>query len=546
MATYLHPGVYVQELPGPQLITAAATSNTAFVGITETGPYNQAVLITSWNQYVAIFGGMMWGAQLPFAVYSFFVQGGAVCYVVRAGPNPPNAESPAGYLDGALQINAACPGSWGDSLAVTVTNYPVPTDPNDTSVKPVFAINVLYKMPDAGTDPSFYDQLVAFYASANKLAVQTINGESYYQVESFPGYSAADMQKATATSLSNIESKINATSIFIRVAVTTTGATRPENQLQPVALSGGTGDPTSTPLQLTTALAALDIINDISLLVAPESVSIPDLGLQREVVQQSVTYCENRPHLDLFYIADPPFGLSVQDIEAFKTGAASPDGSVPEGSALHSSYGALYYPWITFLNPSSNMNVPIPPSGAMAGTYAATDTAIGPWQVAAGITYGVLNIATGVTQILTDSDQDTLNPNGINAIRPFVNYGICAYGGRTMSTDPSLIYISVRRLLIEIEVSLYSGLQWVVFEPNTQKLWGTVTRDVSDFLTTMWQAGALFGASAAQAFAVQCDAGNNPPDLQAQGQLYVDIKVCPVFPAEFVIIRIQQATLGSS
>ena len=128
---------------------------------------------------------------------------------------------------------------------------------------------------------------------------------------------------------------------------------------------------------------------------SPESVSIPDLGVQREVVQQAVTYCEARPHLDLFYIADPPFGLSVQDIEAFKTGAASSDGTVPEGSALHSSYGALYYPWITFLNPSSNMNVPIPPSGAMAGTYAATDTAIGPWQVAAGITYGVLNIATG-------------------------------------------------------------------------------------------------------------------------------------------------------
>ena len=88
---------------------------------------------------------------------------------------------------------------------------------------------------------------------------------------------------------------------------------RPSNQLQPAALSGGAGDPASTPLQLGTALSALDIINDISLLVAPESVSIPDLGVQREVVQQAVTYCEARPHLDLFYIADPPFGLSVQD-----------------------------------------------------------------------------------------------------------------------------------------------------------------------------------------------------------------------------------------
>ena len=58
----------------------------------------------------------------------------------------------------------------------------------------------------------------------------------------------------------------------------------------------------------------------------------------------------------------------------------------------------------------------------------------------------------------------------------------------------------MRRLLIEIEVSLYNSLQWVVLEPNTQKLWGTVTRHVVAFLTTMWSAGALFGATASQAF----------------------------------------------
>ena len=74
-------------------------------------------------------------------------------------------------------------------------------------------------------------------AAANKLAVQSINGESYYQVESFPGYSAADMQKTSVSAVSNIESKINSTSIFIRVFVNATGATRPSNQLQPAALS---------------------------------------------------------------------------------------------------------------------------------------------------------------------------------------------------------------------------------------------------------------------------------------------------------------------
>ena len=547
MTTYLHPGVYVQELPGPQLITAASTSNTAFVGITESGPYNQPTLITSWNQYVATFGGLMWGCQTPFAVYAFFAQGGAICYVTRASPNPPSAELAATYTDDSLTISAAAPGAWGNSINISVTNYPA-TASNAGTVTPIFAINVLYAMPAPSTALSVYDQLVASYAASNGLAAQTSGGLTYYQVESFPGFSVSDLQKdPTNPSLPcNLETRINSASLFIRVAVSGASATRPSNVSPAVPLSGGAGDPVSTPLDMSSALTSLDVVSDISLLVTPETATIPDLGLQREAVQQSVTYCEGRSLLDLFYIADSPYGIGVQNMESFKTGAASPDGAVPAGNALHSSYGAIYYPWISILNPATSMNVPVPPSGTMAGTYAATDELVGPWQVAAGITYGALGIATGVSSIVTDADQDVLNPQGINAIRPFVSYGICAYGGRTLSTDPSLIYVSVRRLLIEIEVSLYSGLQWVVFEPNTQKLWGTVTRDVTEFLTEMWQAGALFGASAAQAFQVQCNADNNPPDLQAQGQLIVDIKVRPVFPAEFVIIRIQQSTLGAN
>lgn len=543
MATFLHPGVYIQELPGPQLITAAATSNSAFIGIAESGPYNQPTLITSWNQYVATFGGFLWGAQMPFAVYAFFVQGGAVCYVTRAATDPVDAMQPATFVDGTLTISAAAPGAWGDSVAVTITNFPQPTSPIDTSTKAVFAINVLYKMPSSGT-PSFYDQLVELYAASNQLNPLIIDGETYYQVETFPGYTANDLQKTDLSQLSNLEVRVNAASLFIRVEVTATGATRPANQATPEMLGGGGGDPVSTPLQYATALSALDVIDDISLLVVPETVSLPDLNQQQNVVQQIVTYVESRPHSNLFFIVDPPLGLGVQDIVAWKTGGS--DAAVTAGVALHSSYGALYYPWLFFLNPSSSMNVPVPPSGTMAGTYAATDTAVGPWQVAAGITYGALNIATGVTQKLTSSDQDVLNPEGVNAIRSLVGYGICAYGGRTLTTDPSLVYVSVRRLIIEIAVSLYNGLQWVVFEPNTQKLWGTVSRDVNNFLTTMWQAGALFGATPGDAFQVQCDAGNNPPDLQAQGQLYVDIKIRPAYPAEFVIVRIQQATLGTS
>jgi len=93
-----------------------------------------------------------------------------------------------------------------------------------------------------------------------------------------------------------------------------------------------------------------------------------------------------------------------------------------------------------------------------------------------------------------------------------------------------------------VEQSLKNSLQWVVFEPNDQALWAAVSRDIAAFLTTLWSQGALFGATAQEAFFVTCDASNNPLETRELGQLFIDIGLAPVYPAEFVVIRITQKT----
>jgi hypothetical protein len=80
----------------------------------------------------------------------------------------------------------------------------------------------------------------------------------------------------------------------------------------------------------------------------------------------------------------------------------------------------------------------------------------------------------------------------------------------------------------------------VVFEPNDQRLWARVRRDTKAFLTTIWSGGALFGLSADEAFYVKCDEELNPPEIRDLGQLIIEIGICPVKPAEFVIFRISQ------
>jgi Bacteriophage tail sheath protein len=85
-----------------------------------------------------------------------------------------------------------------------------------------------------------------------------------------------------------------------------------------------------------------------------------------------------------------------------------------------------------------------------------------------------------------------------------------------------------------------------VFEPNDENLWARVTRSVSDFLTSVWQSGALMGTSAEEAFFVTCDRTTMTQDDIDNGRLILVVGVAPTMPAEFVVIQIGQWQGGSS
>ena len=153
---------------------------------------------------------------------------------------------------------------------------------------------------------------------------------------------------------------------------------------------------------------------------------------------------------------------------------------------------------------------------------------------------GILGFQTA----LTKGEQDILNPIHVNCFRDFrtANRGLRLWGARTLSSDPEWKYVNVRRLFLFIEKSIENGMQFAVFEPNTEALWGTVKRSISNFLVTVWRAGGLEGVTQEEAFFV--DVGLNTmtqADID-NGRLIVNVGVAPVKPAEFVIIRISQKT----
>jgi phage tail sheath protein FI len=265
-----------------------------------------------------------------------------------------------------------------------------------------------------------------------------------------------------------------------------------------------------------TGLKCFEEVDEIAIVSAPGQTS-------PSVQDALLSHCESRK--DRFAILDSPETI---------TGGVD---KLPK--PRDSKYGAYYFPWIQVYDPDKG-NIFVPPSGHIAGVYSRTDSERGVHKAPAN---EVVRGALGLKYNVSKGEQDLLNPKGINAIR-FMNGGIRIWGARTLSSDPSWRYINVRRLFIMVEASIERATQWVVFEPNDQRLWKRVQRTIASFLTLLWRNGALMGTSPEQAFYVKCDEETNPPEVIDAGQLVVEIGLAPVKPAEFVIFRIGQMASG--
>jgi phage tail sheath protein FI len=150
--------------------------------------------------------------------------------------------------------------------------------------------------------------------------------------------------------------------------------------------------------------------------------------------------------------------------------------------------------------------------------------------------------------LLSDADQGPLNEPGINVIRSFPSAGIVIWGARTIAPPDRTAwrYVNVRRLLLYIEKTLREGTREFVFAPNNLTTWKQIKRLVTDFLTQLWQAGDLFGATPEQAFRVRVDETLNTGAVVALGQLIVEVTVVPTHPAEFIVFQVIQDPTGAS
>ena len=274
-----------------------------------------------------------------------------------------------------------------------------------------------------------------------------------------------------------------------------------------------------------TGIYALEDVDIFNLLCLP---GIEDAG----ILMDADAYCQGRR---AFMIVDAP--ESAVAPAAMKTIIAG--ASLPK-----TEYAAVYYPWISIADPLNGGKLrSCPPSGTIAGLYARTDSNRGVWKAPAG-TEATLTGVQKAAYNLTDGENGTLNPLGVNCIRVFPVFGAIAWGARTLRGADQMTseykYVPVRRLALFLEESLYRGLKWVVFEPNDEPLWSQIRLNAGAFMHNLFIQGAFQGQTPKDAYFVKCDKETTTQNDINLGIVNIWVGFAPLKPAEFVILHIQQ------
>lgn len=518
-ATYLHPGVYVEEVPsGSKPIEAVGTSTALFIGYCLKGPIGTPVLIGGWGDYERIFGGLqdrsadtslqlaggkVLGDPMGHAVYAFFQNGGGKAYVQRMATGALSAS--ASVEDGGtalLTFTATSPGTWADGIVVRIIGL------SDEAENNRYRVEV-----GRGTGNEF--EALEVFAEVDIR-------------EAEPDFIASMINDVSE--LVTVELADGADVDTLRTILQ--GAT---DQVTELTLDGGENGSDGGKTDYNSAFSALRKVRDINMILLPGHYWASGKG--KDQIEEAIGHAEYMRNCMVIY--DPPPNSELTSA-----------GDVQSLGLNTSTYGALYYPWAWVANPfydaerapGKPRRVLVSPAAFAAGMWARTDGRRGVWKAPAGVEATLLGLAD-LEYVVENDEQDFLNPSGVNAFRRLPGYGSVIWGSRTLATraNPEWRYVPVRRTAVFIEESLYNGIKWAVFEPNDHRLWSALRTNIESFMNGLFRVGAFQGEKSSDAYFVRCGLGSTMTqgDIDA-GRVIVEVGFAPLKPAEFVIVRIQQ------
>lgn len=437
MATYSRPDVYIEEVLNPNNAPlGVSTSVAAFCGATKRGPSNKAILITSFDAFIRIFGGALEEEPLFYSVRSFFQNGGSACYIVRltsstssavAANTSINNEASTAFLKFSAGYRSyPSVGIAGKQLSVKITQSSLFTSNTTTgdilvngaqgdtriqvSSSAGLRVGDFIKITDhssadtyhevASTETEFDNGVIKHFinltsglagllsAGANSritlLAYDIFILDGATEVELFSNVSVNPNSDLYFETIINDEQTGSRFVIVEDLIATTTPAN--DREVEGAALNLGIGLATDGQDELTGFSLNTDLFGDVTnktglqALVSKDSVNLlcvpPSLDTVNGIFPS--TSLQNVHAAMLQFCGDRMDMFAILDAPAGKSSSDSAVGSIGEyrsGTLGSDSYwGALYYPQLKVQKKSSGKTLlTIPPSGAIAGLYSRVD-----------------------------------------------------------------------------------------------------------------------------------------------------------------------------
>lgn len=506
-----------EEEPKLRSVPNLPTAIVGCVGITERGPLGLATLVTSFDEYVATFGGHVANTDMAAVVEAFFLNGGTQMYVVRT-----------------VHYTTISTASSKTSAAATIVLL-------DRAGSPISTLRV-----DGKYDGTYANNLrIKILAPTNGVAdnfdfqVTDVNG---VVLESFPNLSMVDTAARWAPAVINA-TPVKGGSKLIQVTDTASVTAAPGDlpalgTFAPISGSDGLASLADNDFigdaAAKNGIRALDLVDNLTILIVP--------GRATSAVHNAmVTYADITRAKAVFTILDPPAATSATGIITYKNTTAAL-GEISECAAI-------YWPRVKISNPKKSVygsadQVTVPPSGHIAGVFSRVDNARSggvydpPAGPDVGVLFGVLDFETNET--LDEAKRDLVFPERINPLTTYKGGPRFIDGARCLKSTGNWPTVAQRRGASNIEQTVKVALQVYRHKNNTATLRAGIFRTIFAYLVGQMNFGAFVTKVPSTAFFVDVGDALNPPT--APNVITLRVGLATAQPAEFIVTKFSQDT----
>ena len=557
------PGVSLNEVDNTFLSGQPVQVGAAIIGPTVKGPVERPVTVTSYSEYVNVFGDTLTSGSDSYSyltsisAYNYFNYGGKSLLVARvaSGSYTPATSSKVavwgtptvngGYIspsytgsnifeletitDGVIMNNNTQGGSTGILLSGSKDNIRFEvTSPNTASG----TFNVAVRRGDDINNKKIYLETfnnVNLDPNSTRYIAKVIGDQKLT-------YNSSTNQMEVTGSYPNQSNFVRIKTVNVKTPnyLDSDGLPRPEYTgsipvIQNVIFGGAAGNIKAGAnfydtinSSNTQGLVAANYSNMVNLLSNSNDYKFKVLstpGLTNDLHTSTISTILTNTQLrgDNVYVLD----LTEQSATLADT--------ITQAQTRDNSYTTTYWPWVYITDPGTGKQVSVPASTLIPGVYANNDRIAAPWFAPAGINRGGLNNVLRAKYKLSESNKTDLYDNNINPLATLPKKGVVCFGNKTLQKGASALdRVNVRRLLIELKSYIGQLADNIVFENNTLNTRNSFISQVTPYLENIQQREGLY------AFQIIMDETNNGPDIIDRNQLIGQIYIQPSRSVEYV------------